>query len=315
LGSDTYLGTGSSNFSDTVVALVLKQVQESLRAGLVYSPVGSIIPAVLVPGSNGTFRSVGYSDLPDGGEVDVETGDADPDVEDLGIDFVEFTGKQVGRTVGIEDTAMDRSPHNLAAIAADKIARAVALCTDEVPRSLYAAATPGLFGGTSKDAVGEIAAGDKMTAGLLKDGVAMLRSADVKPLSNGLYGFVASPLVIRDLQEDDDYIEEMGKADPSTFLTGQVAKYAGCAIIDAGSRGIFKAGAGTGSIDVAIGTLVGANSVFAALAGLKIYAVTTPDHADPLNRRNLWSFKAFRGGILNDVQSQRFLNIAVATSL
>jgi N4-gp56 family major capsid protein len=314
LAGDTYLSTATSGYSDTVVALVLKQVQAALRAGLVWTPRGSQIPATLVAGSNGTFRSVGYSDLPEDGQVQLEHGDADPDVEDLGIDFAEFTGKQYGRTVGVEDTAKERSPHNLSAIAAEKISRDINVAVDNQPRRLYAAA-PGMFGGTSKDAIGEIAAGDKMTAALLKDAVAVLRSTDVPTLANGLYGFVADPFVVRDLQADDEYIEEVKFADPSTFLTGQIATYAGCAIIDAGSRGNVSAGAGTGSIDVHLPTLIGANAVFGAIGGLRIIPVVGPDKSDPLDRRDLYSWKAFLGAILNDVQAERFITLAVATTL
>jgi N4-gp56 family major capsid protein len=314
VATDTYFNTSSTNFADSVVPLVLKQVQQTLRGGTPWAPAGSVIPASLVPGTNGTFRSFAYGDMPEDGEVDLEHGDPDPTVEDLSADFIEFTGKQVGRTLGVEDTARDRSPHNLAAIAAEKIARAIVVNVDNVPRKLYAAA-PALFGGTGNDAVGEIGSGDNMTAQLLKDAVAILRSQDVKPLGNGLYAFIADPFVIADLQNDDDYREEMQFADPSTFLTGQVAKYAGCAIIDAGSRGNISAGAGTGSVDVHLPTLIGANAAFLGIGGTKVYAVTTPDHADPLNRRDLWSYKAFVGGILNNLQAERFITFAVATTL
>jgi N4-gp56 family major capsid protein len=314
-GSDTYLNTGSTNFDKTIVATVIKTLQASLRAGLVYTPAGSVIPAQLVPGSNGTFRSFGVSDLPEDGEVDLETGDPDPDLEDLGLDFAEFTGKQVGRVIGIEDTAQDRSPFNLAAVAGDKISRAAHVLLDNVPRKLYLAAGADIYGGASNSHVGDLAAGDKMTASLIKDGVALLRSNDVKPLANGLYALVASPLVIRDLYDDDKFIDEMKMADPATFLVGQVAKYAGCAIIDAGSRANVDAGAAGDGADVHMSTMIGGDAVFAGLGGIKVYAVTGADKADRLNRRDSWGFKAFVGGIINDVQSNRFINIATVASL
>jgi N4-gp56 family major capsid protein len=327
---DAYLNTGSTNFDKTIVALVLKQVQANLRGGLVWTPKGSVIPAQLVPGSNGTFRSVGYDDLPEDGQVDLEHGDADPTVEDLGISFVEFTGKQSGRTVGVEDTARDRSPHNLAAIAAQKIAWDISVAVDNIPRKLYAAA-PSLFGGSGITSAGNITNADKMTAALLKDAVALMRMNNVPTLAGGLYAFVADPFVIRDLTSDDEYIDEMKMADPSTFLTGQVGKYAGCAIINAGSRGNWIADSGSGvdsggdtldsagslssAPDVHYPTLIGADAVFAALGGLKVYTVTTPDHGDPLNRRDLFSWKGFLGGVLNDVESERFITLAVGSTL
>ena len=314
-GSDIYVNTGSTNFDQSVVATVIKTLQASLRAGLVYTPAGSVIPAQLVPGSNGTFRSFGVSDLPEGLEVDLETGDPDPDIEDLGLDFAEFTGKQVGRVIGIEDTAQDRSPFNLAAVAAEKISRAAHVLLDNVPRNLYLAAGADLYGGSSIDSSGELAAGDLLTAALIKDAVALLRSNDVKPLANGLYALVASPLAIRDLYEDDHFIDEMKMADPSTFLVGQVAKYGGAAIIDAGSRANVLAGAAGDGADIYISTLIGGDAVFAGLGGIKVYAVTGADKADRLNRRDSWGFKAFVGGIINDVQATRFVNIATTTSL
>ena len=155
-----------------------------------------------------------------------------------------------------------------------------------------------------------------MTAGLLKDAVALLRATNVAPLTvNGRYSFVASPLMIRDLQEDTTYREEMQFADPKTFLTGQVGVYAGCSIIDPGSRAIVKGGAGSGSVDVYYGCLIGQAACFAALAGLKVIPVIAPDHSDPLGRRSLFSWRGWLGGVLNTIQTERFINIACVPSL
>jgi hypothetical protein len=62
-------------------------------------------------------------------------------------------------------------------------------------------------------------------------------------------------------------------------------------------------------------TMIGGDAVFAGLGGIKVYAVTGADKADRLNRRDSWGFKAFVGGIINDVQSNRFINIATVASL
>jgi N4-gp56 family major capsid protein len=312
---DIYLNTSSANYSDTTVAQILKAVQAALRGGLAYTPKGSIIPAALVKGSNATFRSVAYSDLPENGQVRIEHGDSDPDVESLDISFVEFVGAQYGRTVGLEDTARDRSPHNLQTAIVNAVARDIAVSVDNVPKTLYANAGADLFAGTGNDALGEVGSGDTLTGSLIKDAVAILRSSDVKPLANGLYACVASPLALRGLFADDKFVDEMKDADPSSFLTGQVAKYAGCAIIDAGSRGIVSDGAGEGSVDVFFATVIGADAVFAALGGLQIIPVTGADHSDALARRDLYSWKGLLGGILNDLQAQRFVNIACGSSL
>src|SRR5689334_15722783 len=193
---DTYTSTSTTNFDKTVVALIKKAVQESLRGGLAYTPRGSVIDATLMPGTNGVFRSFAYDDLSEDGAVSIEDGQADPDVEDIAMDYVEFTGTAKGRTVGVTDNAKARSPHNLSTIAVDKVSRDIVVSVDNVPRALYAAATPALFGGSSNSAVADVAAGDIMTAKLLKDGVATLRERNVKPLANGLYAFVARPFVI-----------------------------------------------------------------------------------------------------------------------
>jgi N4-gp56 family major capsid protein len=397
---DAFTNTATTNFNKTVVDQILKKVIASLRAGLSFTPRGSVLPAMLMPGGNATFRSIGYSDLPEDGAVSVEDGQADPDVEDLDIDYVEFTGTAKGRTVGVTDNAKARSPHNLAALAVDKVSRDILVSVDNVPRALYAAATPEVFGAGASNAT--VTSAGTMTAALLKNGVALLRNRNVRPVASGLFAFVASPLVIRDLQGDDEYIEEIKHAEPGSLLTGQIGTYAGAAIIDAGSRGIAKPLAGTDTvfagtttgdttggaaedlfttsvahglsvndpirfsaktggtlptvgtvyyvktvnsattftlsatvggavmeigatditaatwgkaIDLQYGTLIGAEACFAALGGLRVIPVTGPDKSDPLDRRDLYSWKGMLGGVLNDLDADRFLNISVATSL
>jgi len=312
---DAYFNTGSANFADSITPLVVKQVQATLRGGHPYTPKGSVIPGVLVPGSNGVFRAFAFGDLPEDGAVSIEDGQPDPTVETLDADFITFTGTAVARSVGATDNAQARSPFALRTVIADKLAADIANQVDLTVSKLYKAATPALFGGTSNSTVGQVAAGDKMTASLLKDAVALLRGMDVPTLANGLYAFVANPYIIRDLQADDDYVEEIGKADPKAFLNGQVAQYAGAAIINAGSRGIVQTGQGTGSVDISIGTLIGADAVFAALGGLRILSATGPDKSDPVDRRDVFSYKGFLGSVLNDLQHYRFVNVAVATSL
>jgi N4-gp56 family major capsid protein len=310
---DTYLSTSTTNFDKTVVALILKATQATLRGGLAYTPRGSVIGATLMPGTNGTFRSFGYSDLSEDGAVSIEDGQPDPDVEDLDLDYVEFTGTAKGRTVGVTDNSQARSPHNLATIAVEKVSRDIAVSVDNVPRALYAAATPDLFGG-SATAVNQVTANDGITAGLIKDAVAILRDKDVAPLPNGMYALPLSPKVIRDLQADEEYQREVSYAHPEAFLTGQIASFAGAAIINAGSRAA-KANDGSSSATVYRSVLIGADAVFAALGGLHVIPVTGPDKADPLNRRDLYSWKGFLGGILNDVQATRFAVIATGASL
>ncbi len=316
MAGDTYFTTGTTNFDKTVVPLIEKQILANLRAGLPWTPAGSVIPGTFVKGSNGEFRAVAYGDLVEGGEVDLEDADPDPDIESMDIDYVTFTGERVGRVLGLSDNSQERSPHNLMAVAADKVARAASVMVDNVVRALYAAATPDVFGGTSKDAIDEIALGDNFTAKLLKDMVALARFSNIKPLKSGLYAFVADSLVIRDLQEDDDYKEEIQHANPQSLLTGQIGQYAGAAIIDAGSRGIVHSGAGTGSVDVHQPTLIGADAVFAGLGDLQIKTAVGPDKADPLGRRDTIGYKSFIGGVLNDAENEyRFVSAAVATSL
>jgi N4-gp56 family major capsid protein len=316
MAGDTYLSTNTTNYGKSTVESILRTVQETLQGGLAYTPAGSVIPAALVPGSSGVFRSFGVSDLPEGGAVSVEDGQPDPEIEDLAIDFVEMQGHAIGRSIGVTDNAKARSPFNLSAIAVQKVSRDILVTYDGYARDCYKNAPVGIYGGTANSHVGDVAAGDKMTASILKDMVTILRGRDVKPLANGLYAFVASPYLLRDLMADDEYVDEMKFADPSTFLENQVVgRYAGAALINAGSRGLVQAGAGTGSIDVSIGVLIGANALFAALGGLQVIAATGPDKADPLNRRDVYSYKGFAAAILNDVQTERFVTVAVATSL
>ena len=312
---DSYLTTATTNFDKSTVETILKQVQQNLRGGLEWTPRGSIIPATLVPGSNGTFRSFAYSDLPAGGDVDLSDGQPDPDVESIEPDYVEFTGTRRGRLVGWTDNAQAKSPHSLGSIGSQKIAFAIAQHIDSFAKGLYKAGGATLFAGTGNAAVGDVASTDTLTASLLKRAVALLRAADVKPLPSGTFALVTGPGPLFDLREDDDFRNEMRDADPSTFLTGEVARYAGCSIIDAGSNGIVFEGQGASSIDVHMPTLIGADALFAGLGQIEVHTVNTPDSGDPLNRRHTAGYKGWFGGEVNDLQAERYLGIAVASTI
>jgi N4-gp56 family major capsid protein len=313
---DTFLSTATTNFDKSTVVQILKQTQELLRAGLPFTPKGSVIPATYIKGTNGTFRSFSIFDQAAGGETVITTdADADPFLEDLDMDYVEFTAARALRGIGLTDHAQKLSPFDLKAIAAERTSRSVALYMDGVAKALYAGAGGDLFAGTSNTQTSDVAAGDVITADLLKDAVALLRGQDVKPLSNGLYAFVASPYVIRDLTADSDFINEIRHADPESLLTGEVARYAGASIVDAGSNAIVRADGGTGSIDVHASILIGAGALFAGLGDVEVFMNFGSDKGDPWARRDSITWKAFAGGVVNDLQAQRFLTIESAASL
>lgn len=323
MAGDAFLSTLSGQFSDTVVALVLKSVIPTLRAGLGYLPKGSVLPATYVKGTNATFRGVGYADLDPDGAVSIEDGQPDPDIEEVTLDVLEFTGTELARLVGVTVNAATRSPHDLNAIAAEKVARDFLVQVDQIARKAYwdaaEAGTSTLFNGVESN-MDQVVAEDKLTADLVKRAVAILRASDVPTLQGGDYALLCHPFQEKDLRDDEDFVNEMKYADPSTFLTGATARFAGAQIVPT-SRAIVDPTSGVSSADVYVATLIGAGSIFMGdVSTMEIHVTPPGGHEDPLHRTSLFAWKCLLGAVLNDnagistVSTPRYVNLATGSS-
>jgi hypothetical protein len=133
--------TSTTNFSGTVHSAIQKKVIETLRAGLVALPKGAVIPADLGPMRGETFTLVAteYPDLDTAAVTTPLTEGVPPTVSQLGVSTNSWTAQQFGLVTTITDVAAFQSPHNLEAIAPDKVARAIAQKADALAIAALAA--------------------------------------------------------------------------------------------------------------------------------------------------------------------------------
>jgi len=234
------LSTSTTNFNQTVVAAIQKQLEKQLRAGLGYMPAGSILPGVHVPGTNATFRALSYSDLAETKDIALAEGVWTlTDEDDIGIDFVEFTGAQYGHVVRITDLASYFSAQNLFNIAAEKISRSVAVHLDSVARAAYLAATAEIFAGSAtSDAT--LLTTNILTGRKITQAAALLKARDVPPLPDGNYCGVASPFMLEDLMADTavgGWLDSNKYTNNTPLMEGEVGRYGGVRFVTPGSRG------------------------------------------------------------------------------
>jgi N4-gp56 family major capsid protein len=314
------LNTLTGNYSATSVALVLKTVQEKLRANLyAFTAKGSIIPAanIEMSGHNDVFRSVAYGDLTAGGQASIEDGQATPTAESLAINYVEFTGTEYGRLVSVSDTAMRRSPHNLSAVAADAVARDILQAINDTASTAYKNGTSVLYPGTNV-ANGTIQYSDVLNAKLVKVAVATLGRQNVLPISGPCYVGAIDPGVTLDLESDTDvggWIDGSRYGSPEQLQNGLLGRYAGVDFIKT-TAAIKLAGAGASGTDLYQTTIIGKDSLFLGdLSTLKVMIEQPGGHDDPLQRSLLVGWKGVLGAALNTIQSARYVNINTAASI
>jgi N4-gp56 family major capsid protein len=215
----TFLTT-STNFNQTVVTLVVKQLVESLRYGLPWLPRGSVKNAVLIPGTNGTARFVNIKDLADISTTNLTEG-VTPEGQDLAHDYVNVTTTQKGGFVRASDLAAAESPFNVAEQMAGKVTRQAQVALDSIAKATYAAQAADIIRPTTTIAAADIVAG-----------VALMRRRGVAPLSGGLYVGVVGPELAGDIALLSQYVSAVEFDKPELLQKGTIGEFKGVAFIE-----------------------------------------------------------------------------------
>jgi hypothetical protein len=180
---DTFGGfnLGTAGYDRTIQTQIERNVIATLRAGLAYTPAGSIVKAGLKPGGNGTVRFTLWSDVdPDLTEL-AETTPPGPTF--LAGDDQEFESKLLGQFVPITYLASLKAGESLAARAVEKVSRMAAEAYNQTAKNAYDALTTFNTG----------TAPDTLDADALIDIAAELRVRDVEPLADGKYNLIGHP--------------------------------------------------------------------------------------------------------------------------
>jgi len=177
-------------------------------------------------------------------------------------------------------------------------------------------------------ATGSVANG-AMTSTDLLDGATSLFIARAPKIKDG-YALVAHPAVIRDLQQDDDWLKVSSYSNPDAIYKGEIGKLFGVSVISStnvqtfntaaagiASNSVGTTGPNTGYANVLLGggafgvpslsSLAASGSPFAP----KVTILDAPDKSDVYNQRVIASFKTFYAAKQLD---PRFFRVIVAKS-
>jgi N4-gp56 family major capsid protein len=275
-------GTDTTGFSSTVHDDIQKAVVATLRAGLVSLPKGAVVPATIIAqkGTNFTLRSTSYPDLVDTSPTDPLTEGVAPAALKLGIDTLDWTVTQSGGRTVVTDIAQLQSPHNLASVAKEKIARLAAEKIDAIGRAALALVT------TTEDR------NDVLTSTFLLDMLATAQASNFEPIP-GIGFYVAThPYALRGLTGEtalNGYIDVQAQADAGALTKGAVGQYRGATFL---SSSKFAAD-GSGIYPVYV---MGANSIAAGdLSSMEYIQWTAAGVGNELAQLMGFGFKGILG--------------------
>lgn len=314
------ISTSTTDFDQTVTALVRRQILDELRGQNVH--MRDALPARYVPGTN-SMTFVAYRDLdittgtPTPGTPPWLTEGTAPTAEALTIGYDTMVAYQAGRSVGLTDVARTQSPHDLYAVASERIAFNAVSTIDKYIADVIGAGTNVIYGGDATSTA-TLATGDVLTISLIKQAVATLASANVPRFSDGTYHCVIHPASVYDLMIDTTtggWIDGLKYTDNQPLKKGYLGSLAGVSFWES-SYAYTEAEGGTSSADAYSTVIYGPDAwAFGDMQTLEVYTVRGADKADPLNQVDKVSWKAMWGAALLDNNGARYIRIETVSAL
>jgi N4-gp56 family major capsid protein len=315
------ISTADTNFDRTLVALVMRNIEENARRALKWLTPGDYRSGTLIPGSN-LIRYIAYGDIP----VNSATLDTDYGVTvegsptqpvDFAIGYDEFGASQKMKTIRLTDVAMDMSPHDLMGVAAERAAFNAMAVMDMVAANVVAPIADDLDGTPTPPAWVKFADGvanetliTATTAGTAGGGlngeevkrmVATLKAAEIAPYGDGFYRAKVHPNVTFDLMNDTavgGWIEASKYAASTQLLDGEIGRYAGVRFVETTVNTWRKNNGGVGAALPIYQTIFHGPDYFAwgDLQTTRAYLVRPGgNHADPAAQSALVSWKGMWG--------------------
>lgn len=297
------IDAGSSNaYSALITELVSQQAQENLRNRLVHAMPGNYTAGRFQKGSN-EIRYARYPDLTPLGVADTLTEAGAPAEYDLTVTTESFVPKQYGKVLKISDLAQLDSPHDLIAIASERLARAATESMDNIIRDVINQGTNVMYAGnaTTRANVG-FDSDDNLTGLGIKKAVAKLKAANVPTFADGFYRAIIHPGVEFDLLTDtsaNGFLEATKYTKSLDLLNGEIGAYAGVRFMVSPNAKVFT-GAGSQDKDVYSTFLFGPDAyIVGDSQTLQSYFVAPGgDHSDPIAQVATLGFKMRFGAIL-----------------
>lgn len=240
------VGTGgvaqTTNFDRTVTALVSNTIQENLRKVVRYMGADGYTTGSIVPGTN-LIRFISYGDLsipaplpapPAPGTVPWLIEGKRPDLEPISIGYEEITAYQAGRLVGISDVALEYNPHNLFAVAAERVAFNAMATLDQYVASILHAGTAIQYASTAT-ATNQLTAAMKLNAAEIREAVATLKANNVPTFADGMYHAFIHPNMVFDVMGDTavgGWIEAAKYGAVDQLFAGEIGRLYGVRFIE-----------------------------------------------------------------------------------
>jgi N4-gp56 family major capsid protein len=325
------LTTATTNFANTVTALVRRQIDQNLRNRAVYLMAGEPVMGRIIPGTN-LIRHVAYSDLSvttnnnvvTPGTTPWTTEAVTPTPEALAIYYEEYGAAQAVRSVEISDIALEESPHELMSVAAERVGINAALTTDLWSGNvLHAGAASGrvLFSGVAASRA-VLAATDVLAALDVRKAVTILKANNVPPFADGMYRAFIHPHISHDLQAQTAagaWLDVARYASPDSIIKGEIGRFAGVRFIETNVATLVEVDGGATTVDAYSTAFVGPGSfAFGDLQSIRAY-MTPPggDHSDYAAQRAVVAWKAMFGAKLlaNTGSGLRYVRVESASSV
>jgi N4-gp56 family major capsid protein len=273
----------TTNFGQTVTALVERTVLENLRAACRWLFPGAYLPGRLVPGTN-AIRFIAYGDLSSTDPVVAVEG-TPPATEALTIGYAEYDVAQRVRLVELTDVVLALNPHELMAVAAERVAW-------DALRTVDKSIATAVMAGTG---ITLAVAGSGLAASDIRKWAAQLKTANVPTFPDGNYVSIIHPAVAYDLQSDTaigGWLEASKYGSPENLFSGEIGRMYGIRFIES-TVGTVNAGATDTYNTVVFGPEYFA---FGDLQSIETFMVRPGgDHADPAAQSAIVGYKGMWG--------------------
>lgn len=308
--------TSTSGFSTLVQALVRAQAEEELRTALVHTIPSNYLPGTFDKGTN-TIRFARYADL--ALQTTALTEGSPPTPKALTISSEAFSATQYGDIVDITDLAQIDSPHDLAAIAGERVGRQAAASIDYLVREILHAGTNVKYSnGSARSTVSA-----SLTGALVKRMFWFLTDSNVPKFPDGTYHAIISAEQAYDLEVDTangGWMDIHKYTNPSPLLTGEVGKYGGVRFVvpssstaSVGAKVFGAAGASSADVHSAWFQGPGAYAMGDSQT-LEAYFVPPGGRGDELAQKMSFGWKTRFGSMLVDEAGARYVRLETAAT-
>lgn len=305
------ISTADTNFDKTLVALVMRTIEENARRSLKWLIPGDYRSGTLIPGSN-LIRYIAYGDLPvSSATLDTDYGVTTEGTPTTPVDFTigydEFGAAQKMKTIRLTDVAMDMSPHDLMGVAAERAAFNAMAVMDMVAANVIAPIADAPSAGNyvrfaeTATSLATITATGVLNGDEVKKAVTALKAQSVAPYPDGFYRAKVHPNATFDMMNDTSvggWIEASKYAAATQLLDGEIGRYAGVRFVETTVNTWRTNTGGVGSVVPLYQTIFHGPDYFAwgDLQTTRAYLVRPGgNHADPAAQSALVSWKGMWG--------------------